>query len=339
MFKFWKDRLIPAFLSFDVEPDGFQLTRPAPPMWQGYGAMFDTAEQLRSRLRARSGAAPAFGWYFRTDPQIAEVYGIAHSALAEFPERVAELKGQGDYFGVHAHPIRWSDVEHAWAHDVADTEWTAHCTRYALEAFARWQGSPALRFRAGGGYLSNTIIETLEGHGVKVDLSLEPVKGWWLYSTQVQTAIDSSPIIGKYTDCHTAPRIAYRPARENFRVAGGETGRSLVMIPHTTARVPLEISLWRRTIGRFNRQPVEEAAMLYPSIEWPSVKYFWDLVARHLQTMPKPYLSLGIRTDAPDSPLVRRVQKILEALPQHPLAERLRFADPVAVAPSLIGIA
>jgi hypothetical protein len=95
-----------------MEPDSFQLSR-EPPNWPGYSAMYEIAEQLRSRLIARSGVAPRFGWYFRTDPQIAEVYGQAASALVEFPERVADLEAKGDYFGVHAHPIRWCEVQRA----------------------------------------------------------------------------------------------------------------------------------------------------------------------------------------------------------------------------------
>ena len=151
-----------------------------------------------------------------------------------FPNVVADLEAKGDYFGVHAHPIRWCEIQRAWVHDVGNPKWTAHCVRFALEAFARWHGSPALRFRSGGGNLSNTIIEILDERGIKVDLSLEPVKGWWLYSSQVQTAVDSSPIIGNYTACDTAPRVAYRPAREDFRVRDDKNGRSLIMIPHTT---------------------------------------------------------------------------------------------------------
>lgn len=336
MFNFWKDRLIPAFLSFDVEPDGFQLSRANPPNWPGYSAMFEIAENLRSRLFEHSGFAPQFGWYFRTDPQIAAVYGDANSALVEFPQRVTELKAKGDYLGVHVHPIRWCEIERAWVHDIEDADWTAHCTEFALDAFAHWQGSPALRFRAGAGFQSNRMIQILDERGIKVELSLEPIKGWWLYSSKVQTAIDSSSIVGRYTDCDTAPRIAYRPAREDFRVMDKMKCRSLIMIPHTTTCIQRETSFWRRAARTLKQSLSNDATMLYPSIEWPSPRYFWDLVACQLRSMPKPYLSLGVRTDAPGSLLVTRVRQILDALPQHPLGEHLRFVDPIEVAPGLI---
>jgi hypothetical protein len=76
--------------------------------------------------------------------------------------------------------------------------------------------------------------------------------------------------------------------------------------------------------------------MLYPTLEWPSADFYWDLVARRLQSMRRPYLSLGIRTDAPGSLLVDRVRQILDALPQHALSEWLRFEDPVEIAPTLV---
>ena len=98
---------IPAFLNIDVEPEAFQLDRRDPPAWAGYAAIVEYAERLRADLTARTGAAPRFGWYFRTDPQIAEIHGRPDHALVAFPERTARLQAAGDYFGVHSHPIRW----------------------------------------------------------------------------------------------------------------------------------------------------------------------------------------------------------------------------------------
>jgi hypothetical protein len=45
--------------------------------------------------------------------------------------------------------------------------------------------------------------------------------------------------------------------------------------------------------------------------------------------MPRPYLSLGIRTDAVGSETAARVRRIFDALPGHPLAQRLRFENPL----------
>ncbi|MGE5857411.1 MAG: hypothetical protein ACM31K_02870, partial [Solirubrobacterales bacterium] len=64
---------IPAFLSIDVEPDGFQLDRHDPPPWAGYLDLVDFITRLRADLAGWTGRTPRFGWYVRTDPQIAEV--------------------------------------------------------------------------------------------------------------------------------------------------------------------------------------------------------------------------------------------------------------------------
>lgn len=328
---------IPAFLSIDVEPDGFQLSRSKPPGWPGYDAMVEFAEELRTKLGERTGAAPKFGWYFRTDPQIAEVYGRPDYALAEFPGRSARLEAQGDYFGVHQHPIRWCEQRRLWVHDFADAAWLAHCTRFSLDAYARWAGSPARRVRAGAGFLSNGIVDVMDQCGVKVELGLEPVAGWGLDAMHVPTSVDTSPMVGAYPDCRTAPRVPFRPSRHDFRVAAdGTGGRSLVIVPiATTPLLPFR-PLWKRVARRLVGKKPPPAQALYPSGPWPSARFFWELVERELRTMRRPYLSLGIRTDAAELADVSRVRDVFNFLPKHPLADRLCFVDPLDVAPGLV---
>ena len=329
-------RKIPAFLSIDVEPEGFQLSRGDSPEWNGYDAAIELAEQLRSDLARRVDATARFGWYFRMDPQIAEVYGRSDHVFAQCPDRVARLRAKGDYFGVHAHPLRWCSRRGQWIHDVDDAAWLADCTRFALDAFAQWDGCPARRFRAGAGFLANEIVEVLEQRGVEVDLSLEPVAGWWLTASDVATAVDTSPIVGAYADTRTAPRVAYRPSHRDFRVSGGRRGRRLVLVPLTThAEIPERPAWWRRA-RHTAPAPAPEARMLYPSVEWPSPEFYWNLVERQLQAMRRPYLSLAIRTDAVDSDSMMHARRQLAALPQHPLAERLSFVDPLDIAPGLV---
>jgi hypothetical protein len=76
--------------------------------------------------------------------------------------------------------------------------------------------------------------------------------------------------------------------------------------------------------------------MLYPSVEWPSPEFYWNLVERQLQSMRRRYLSLAIRTDAVDSDSMIHARRQLAALPRHPLAERLSFVDPLDIAPGLV---
>jgi hypothetical protein len=223
-------------------------------------------------------------------------------------------------------------------HDFGDAEWLTHCTRFSLEAFSRGAGSPALRTRWGAGLLTNDIIKATDEGGVVVDLTLEPVRGWGLRSSEVATGVDTSPMNGPYTDCSLAPQLPYRPAHDDFRVKDNRHGRRLLMVPLTTAPVQPRAKGWRNLVQRFRhwRQEPAEMQMMYPALEWPSERFYWDSVERQLDSMRRPYLSLGIRTDAADVNISACVRRIFEALPHHPLAERLRFVDPLERAASLL---
>ena len=323
--------MIPAFLSVDVEPDGFQLSRSSPPGWEGFDALVGFLQQLRADLQPHGCGLPRFGWYFRTDPQIAEVYGRASHVLEQYPDHLVRLAAQGDYFGVHVHPIRWSEAQGLWVHDVADREWLRHTIRFALGAFADWAATPARHFRMGAGFLRNDVIAILDEMGVAIDLTLEPVAGWGLGASVVPSGIDESPIIGVYEDCRRAPREPFRPSFDDFRIPDQEGGRSLLMVPLTTF-VLQETTLLRRLAGK----PLPPSQVLYPSLEWPSPTYFWDLAAEQLNRMRRPYLSLAIRTDAAEGKIAKRVSSLLEALPTHPLSARLKFIDPLDAVNGLV---
>jgi hypothetical protein len=75
--------------------------------------------------------------------------------------------------------------------------------------------------------------------------------------------------------------------------------------------------------------------VLYPSDDWPSETFYWDLVERQLRSMVCPYVSLAIRTDPPGSARRYKVRRIFDELPNHRLSERLRFVDPLDVAGNL----
>jgi hypothetical protein len=326
---------IPAFLSIDVEPDGFQLDRAQPPRWVGYEAIFELTEGLRSALLRRSGTAPKFGWYFRTDPQIAEVYGRPDYALAEFPDRIAYLREKDDYLGVHSHAIRWCEERRVWIHDFANPRWSAECATSALNAFAQWNGSPARRFRAGAGFLTNEIVAAIAELGVQVDMSLEPVDAWPESFAQVPSGIDATPYTGIHASCLPAPRWAYRPSRDDFRIAETKTARGLIVVPLTTyaSRRPR----WRRLLDFAMRKTArEDIHVLHLSEEWPDAKTYWDRAGAEIARMARPYLSVAVRTDAPGTAPLANAQRRLAALLDHPLSERLEFLDPIAAAPGLV---
>lgn len=336
LFRSFKRKTIPAFLSIDVEPDGFQPAHRNLSGWTGYSAMIEFAERLRSNLAKRSGIVPKFGWYFRTDPQIAEAYGRPDYVFVASPDRITQLQTNGDYFGVHMHPVRWCEDRRLWVHDFANAEWLKYCTKFSLDAYKQWSGSPAQCFRSGAGFLSNEIIETIDESGVKVDLSLEPVSSWGLTAHDVISGVDSSPILGTYINCRTAPCAPFRPAHHDFRIADDINGRNVIMIPLSTYTVLPNIPSWRKALRHLIREPEQPAQMLYPVLNWPNAHFYWDLVLRQLRSMSRPFLSLAIRTDAVESNGAVKVRRLFDALLQHPLAKQLRFVNPIDIAADLV---
>jgi hypothetical protein len=102
------------------------------------------------------------------------------------------------------------------------------------------------------------------------------------------------------------------------------------MVPLTTRSLVPPRPRWRRAARRVLRGPAPTAVeVLYPTAPWPSAHGYWDVVDQQLRSMPRPYLSLGIRTDAVGSETAARVRRIFDALPGHPLAQRLRFENPL----------
>jgi hypothetical protein len=102
------------------------------------------------------------------------------------------------------------------------------------------------------------------------------------------------------------------------------------MVPLTTRSLVPPRPRWRRAARRVlrGRAPIA-VEVLYPMARWPSADGYWDIVDQQLRSMPRPYLSLGIRTDAVASDTAATVRRIFDALPGHPLAQRLRFENPL----------
>jgi hypothetical protein len=323
---------IPAFLSIDVEPDEFQVSRHDDRPWAGYEVVYEFLRAFRDELARVSGVVPRFGWYFRMDPQIRDICGRADAAISDFTDRRDTLARHSDYFGVHAHPLRWSEKDQVWVHDFGDASWLRECTEFSLDAFEECTGAKTQLYRAGAGFLSNDIIDVLDARGVPIEMSLEPVSSWGLTAEIVPTATDSSPIVGKFVDCQNAPQTPYRPERADFRRAGGKDARQILLVPMTTGPRTLPTQEWMSTMEAAPgpRLPDAPVIMLYPTLDWPSERYFWDLVAYQLRGMRNPYLSLAIRTDSPASALMTKLLRLLAELPRHPIAERLTFVDPLS---------
>ena len=329
-------RAIPAFLSIDVEPDGFQEPNLC---WTGFESILDTIEGLRADLGAVSGVAPRFGWYLRMDPQVAAIHGRPDHLAVAYADVLHRLAGSGDVFGSHIHAVRLSDDGTTWVHEVVDPEWAAHCIEVAFDAHASAFGGPPERHRyGGGGFIDDGIVGLLDEHGVTMDLTLEPgvSHGRRAAAADVQSGVDSSPRTGAIADCRHVPRHPYRPAHRDFRAVGNGHARSVIMVPLSSTRLRPGKPLWRQAGGTIKRRARALPQVLRMAPWAHSPAGFWDLAAAHLRASARPYLSLALRTDAPSSGDARRVRAVLAHLPCHPLARRLRFVDPLEAVPALM---
>ncbi|MCP5346828.1 MAG: hypothetical protein R3F41_15475 [Gammaproteobacteria bacterium] len=235
---------IPAFLSIDVEPDAFQFSSNTLGEWEGYRLMAQFIASFRSRLQENFVSSPRVGWYFRTDPQIGEVFGTSSFAMTHAPEVIESARRADDYFGIHPHPLRWSPRHQKWIHEFEDARWLAACTKYSMEAFSDWAGEQVSRTRYGAGFLTNEIIDTFDKGGVRAELTLEPVSHWGVQRDTVPTSIDSSPMVGRYTECGGAPRRAYRPAKHDFRKPDDTRDNGIVMIPLNSINLADLLTRW-----------------------------------------------------------------------------------------------
>jgi hypothetical protein len=71
--------------------------------------------------------------------------------------------------------------------------------------------------------------------------------------------------------------------------------------------------------------------VLYPTEDDWTERGFWELVSHQLESMERPYVSLGIRTDRLGSLRASRVCRVFSELTRHPLGKRIRFVNPLEV--------
>jgi peptidoglycan/xylan/chitin deacetylase (PgdA/CDA1 family) len=330
--------VIPAFLCVDVEPDINDPPANQSPGWDGYDAVDGQLERLRRELVAVTGASTNFSWYFRMDPQMTALYPRSDHAASSNPDRIERLAALGDSFGLHVHPERWFDERGAWVDDYADRAWNLECIEHAVAAFTGFFGERPARHRYGGGYLDNDHIDLLERLGVLVDLT--PERRYLTAARRRDPNLQRTSTAqrtGVIPDCTRVSTMAYRPSRTDALTGDDRRGRGLVMIPLTSARIPFGASPVRRGASRL-KHPMTRAPwrVMYPHAAWPDGRAYWDRVASAVDSMARPHVAIGLRTSAPGTEAYENARRVLEALPSHPIASRLRFVDPVAAAPSLL---
>ena len=317
---------IPVILRLDVEPDDFQPGAGRPP-WTGFLAMTDLVERLRGRVADRSGAPLRPAWFLRLDPEIERCYGRPDFAVQQYRDRIECLQAQGDPLGIHVHCYRWDEGRRVSYSDHADPAWVTHCLETSVHAFERCLGERPRRASQGAYFVTDAVVDRAIALGIEVDVTAEPGL----------PALHGDPTFGAYTtapstDFRQYPRRPYYPSRAALGspAAIPDDARPILMVPLTAYDYRRAFSPWpKRLAKRLLRWP-DRPLPLNPWKAWPSPGTFWDLVARAVDEGPARYVALAIRTDRPDSAPYLGVRALLEQLPSHPIARRLRFVDPLS---------
>lgn len=331
--------MIPAFLSVHVEPDAYQVGPTGPAAWDGYDAVDEILSTLRTSLARAVGGQPSFTWLFRMDPQIQATCSSGAHAVTAFRDRVDRLAQLGDRFGLHIHPLRWSDERNLWVHEFADRTFTRGCIVSAVETFTQAIGEPPRVHSFGAGMFSDDAIETLDELDVWIDMSADrqfASKAGLAHPVDVASGVDTAPIVGSKVDCSRIPPYPYRPSHDNARRVDQRRGRQIVVVPMSAVPRHPDRPKWRRVARRVRYGLGTPMMTMYTARTWPNPRDFWDVLERHLDSMRHPYVAIGVRTDKPGSKADATVRALFEQLPDHPIASRLEFVDPVAGVPPLL---
>ena len=106
--------------------------------------------------------------------------------------------------------------------------------------------------------------------------------------------------------------------------------RPILIVPLTAYDYRTALAPWHRRMAKRALGRPHAHLPLNPWRGWSHPRTYWDLVARAVDEGPARYIAFAIRTDGPSSDMSRRVRALLEYLPGHPIAERLRFVDPLS---------
>ena len=202
-------------LTVDVEPDAREHGWAAGAGdWASLDVAVEALEVLRQRLRECLGAAPAFAWFVRADPQIERAHGDAAWGLRRHGGVLRRLAASGDSVGLHVHGFRWSEEREGWITDHADAGWVGRCIATGWSAFTDSWGAPPRSFRFGDRFLCNSAVRQLERLGCRVDLTVEA----GMHPVPRLVAAESAT--GELPDYRRVPRRPYRPSRLDFRRTG-----------------------------------------------------------------------------------------------------------------------
>ena len=315
---------VPVFLCVDLEPVEREVHDSSSDAWRGVDAIVEWLDALRPRFAEASGDEARLLWFLRCDPQIEVAFGASNALMLRSAGALQRLLDDGDAIGLHTHPWRWEEDDASWVADYANPAWIEHCVETSLKAYRGHFGRACKLHRFGDHWLSADVIPFLEAQGVRFDFSVEPG------ARAMRSIAPGERTTGFVPDYTRAPREPYHASSGDLCRPDPDARTGLWIVPLSAANPGSAMPLsWR--IGRRMRFPFRPSHRpLYMFREWTSPEAFWNMVARHVDSIERPYLAFAIRSGDPESPDEQRVRSILEHLPEHPLGSRLVFTDPEA---------
>ena len=317
--------LIPTVLRIDVEPDEHQPP-PGERPWNGFVAMFEMLETLRSRLSEVSNHPIRPTWLIRLDPDVERAFGRADFPVRRHHDLFDRILKHSDVLGVHVHALRWNPEKAVVFSDFADETWAAECLRVAASTFQNCFGHTPQAMSFGGFFMCNSCLDVAVDLGIRADLTVEP--GLRPFQDNVSFGAYSTAPSADFVRC---PRLPYYPSCGAFDIPATsiDDARPLLMVPLISADTsPILKRLYRRFVSR---EPPKYYEPLNPWKIWPNPQKFWDFAQRAVdEDLPAPYLAFALRSDAPNTDSHQRVCELFEYLPRHPIAKRIRIVDPLS---------
>lgn len=308
----------PVVMTIDVEPTHRIADTEA--QWLGFAETVAAFDDLRRRLRSRTGRSVSFAWFVRADPQIEGLHGDAAWGLRCHRATLERLLEQGDEVGLHVHAFRWLAEKETWLTDHANADWVEHAVAVGVRAFREARGQAPRSFRFGDRFLSNQLVAQLAALGVAVDVTVEAG------APPVPQIKQGEAATGELPDYRSVTRRPYRPSRRDFRRAGFVLPRRLTLLPVST--------------GCINAKPVvpqrveDGHAMVHLNLGldpgW--IRGIWDAVVETDAVV----VSVMRTGDLVDPRMLENLQVNLEHLASHAAVPDLSFEKPAEAVRSFV---
>ena len=302
---------IPVIVCIDVEPDGPVNGRDVRPAWSGYEKSRDFFNGLRVRLASATGSQVHFSWFYRMDPQIADLYGSGAWPVTAYRAYADDFVARGDEAGLHTHLYRYDEGRGDWIIDNGNTAWVRHCIESSCACFEAAFNRPAACHRFGDRFFDSTALGSLVQAGCGYDLSLEP-------GFKEHPGSDIARLTtGALPDMSDVPDAPYRPAPDDVHRPAPSASGGLWLIPLGTGRVGS---------GFFN---LFGPRRWYPLHLGLDSRLFAAIAGQLLRRLSRPYIGIVLKTDMLLEPrLADAMRSNLEFFMRSRSSSRFVFATP-----------